>query len=99
MVVCERDDLFRRIVAMHDLGYARNDIGRLDTSDPECQLWGIGARMSELAGAMALAQLRKLPDIVTTLRDAKWRIRQDLDDLAGLSFREIADPSGDSGSI
>ena len=97
MVVCERDDLFNRIVAMHDLGYARNDIGRLDTSDPECQLWGIGARMSELAGAMALAQLRKLPDVVAAMRGAKWRIRRSLEGTAGLSFREIADPSGDSG--
>lgn len=97
MVVCERDDLFKRIVAMHDLGYARSDIGRLDTADPDCQLWGIGARMSELAGAMALAQLRKLPGVVTGMRDAKWRIRRSLDDIAGLSFREIVDPSGDSG--
>lgn len=97
MVVCERDDLYNRIVAMHDLGYARNDIGRLDTSDPDCQLWGIGARMSELAGAMALAQLRKLPGIVGTMRDAKWRIRRSLDDIDGLGFREIADPAGDSG--
>ncbi|MFI5506284.1 DegT/DnrJ/EryC1/StrS family aminotransferase [Mycobacterium sp. NPDC051804] len=97
MVVCERDDLFKRIVAMHDLGYARNDAGRLDTSDPDCQLWGVGARMSELTGAMALAQLRKLPATVATMRDAKWRIRRDLDGIGGLSFREIADPSGDSG--
>ena len=97
VVVCERDDLFRRIVAMHDLGYARTDIGRLDTSDPDCQLWGIGARMSELSGAMALAQLRKLPDVVSAMRDAKWRIRRSLDGIAGLRLREIADPSGDSG--
>lgn len=97
MVVCDRDDLFKRIVAMHDLGYARSDAGRLDTSDPDCQLWGIGARMSELTGAMALAQLRRLPDIVSALRNAKWRIRRSLDGIAGLSLREIADPSGDSG--
>ena len=59
MVVSDDDALFRRIVALHDLGYARNDQGRLDTSDETCQLWGIGARMSDLAGAMALAQSRK----------------------------------------
>jgi 8-amino-3,8-dideoxy-alpha-D-manno-octulosonate transaminase len=97
MVVCERDDVFKRVVAMHDLGYARNEQGRLDTSDQACQLWGIGARMSELAGAMALAQLRKLPDIVGWMRDAKWRIRRALDDIPSLAFRKIVDPSGDSG--
>lgn len=97
MVVCERDDVFKRVVAMHDLGYARNEEGRLDTTDEDCQLWGIGARMSELAGAMALGQLHKLPQIVGWMRDAKWRIRHALDDIPGLGFREIIDPSGDSG--
>jgi dTDP-4-amino-4,6-dideoxygalactose transaminase len=97
VVVCGRDDVFKRVVAMHDLGYARNEQGRLDTSDQACQLWGIGARMSELAGALALAQLRKLPDIVAWMRGAKWRIRRALDDIPSLAFRKIVDPSGDSG--
>jgi len=33
MVVSEREDVFRRAVAVHDLGYARDGSGRLDTSD------------------------------------------------------------------
>jgi dTDP-4-amino-4,6-dideoxygalactose transaminase len=97
MVVSEREDVFRRAVAVHDLGYARDGSGRLDTSDQACQLWGIGARMSELAGAMALGQLRKLLEVVVWMRDAKWRIRGALEDIPGLGFREIIDPSGDSG--
>ncbi|MGV0714434.1 DegT/DnrJ/EryC1/StrS family aminotransferase [Mycolicibacterium sp. XJ662] len=99
VVVTQRDDLFRRAVAMHDLGYARDDDGRLDTSDENCQLWGIGARMSELAGAMALAQLRKLPHIVSSMRDAKWRIRRALEGIDGLEFRHVVDPAGDSGLV
>jgi dTDP-4-amino-4,6-dideoxygalactose transaminase len=39
LVVCENDDLYKRVVAMHDLGYARDDSGRLDTSDQDCQLF------------------------------------------------------------
>lgn len=97
VVVTDHDDVFKRAVAVHDLGYPRNEDGRLDTSDPACQLWGVGARMSELAGAMALGQLRKLPDIVAWMRDAKWRIRNALEDIPGLGFREIVDPAGDSG--
>jgi 8-amino-3,8-dideoxy-alpha-D-manno-octulosonate transaminase len=99
LVVAESDDLYRRMIALHDLGYARDDHGRLDTSDENCQLWGIGARMSELTGALALAQLRKLPDVVSSMRNAKWRIRSALRDIAGLGFREIVDPSGDSGLV
>ncbi|MBV8189826.1 MAG: aminotransferase class I/II-fold pyridoxal phosphate-dependent enzyme [Alphaproteobacteria bacterium] len=99
MVVCEDDDLFKRVLAMHDLGYARDDNGRLDTSDANCQLWGVGARMSELAGALALAQLRKLPDIVSAMNGAKWRIRHALQDIPGLRFRDIPDPPGDTGLV
>ncbi len=97
MVVTERDDLFRRIVALHDLGYPRNEKGRLDTSDESCQLWGVGARMSELTGAMCLAQMRKLPQITGNMRSSKWRIRNALADIPGLGFRTVPDPSGDTG--
>ncbi|WP_436637631.1 DegT/DnrJ/EryC1/StrS family aminotransferase [Microbaculum sp. FT89] len=97
MVVSDDDGLFRRIVALHDLGYARNAAGRLDTSDETCQLWGIGARMSDLAGAMALAQSRKLQTITGAMRDAKWRIREALSDIPELTFRTVPDPKGDSG--
>ena len=97
MVVTERDDLFRRIVALHDLGYPRNAQGRLDTSDTECQLWGVGARMSELTGAMCLAQMRKLPKITQAMRSAKWAIREGVADLPGITFRTVPDPKGDTG--
>jgi 8-amino-3,8-dideoxy-alpha-D-manno-octulosonate transaminase len=99
LVVSQHRDLFRRVVALHDLGYARDEHGRLDTSDESCQLWGIGARMSEVAGALALAQLHKLPEITSAMRDAKWRIRNALEGTPGLQFREIVDPSGDSGLV
>ncbi|QIB36253.1 aminotransferase class V-fold PLP-dependent enzyme [Ancylobacter pratisalsi] len=97
MVVTERDDLYRRIVALHDLGYPRTAQGRLDTSDVECQLWGVGARMSELTGAMCLAQMRKLPLITHAMRSAKWQIRAAVEDLPGLTLRTIPDPKGDTG--
>ncbi|MEW5422897.1 DegT/DnrJ/EryC1/StrS family aminotransferase [Amorphus sp. 3PC139-8] len=97
LMVCQDEALYRRLVALHDLGYARTPLGRLDTSDEACQLWGVGARMSELAGAMALAQMRKLPAITGAMRDSKWRIRRALADIPGLKFRAIPDPEGDTG--
>jgi len=97
MIVCKDDVLFRRIVAMHDLGYARNDAGRFDPEDQTCQFWGIGARMSDLAGAMALAQSRKLGKITGAMRGAKWRIREALSDIPEIKFRHVIDPDGDSG--
>jgi len=89
--------LHRRIVALHDLGYPRTPAGRLDTQDGAYQLWGCGARMSDLTGALALAQLRKLPQITGAMRSAKWRIREALTGIDGLGFRRVLDPAGDSG--
>lgn len=97
MIVCDDERLFRRIVALHDLGFVRNDAGRLDTSDETCQLWGMGARMSDLAGAMALAQSRKLGQITGAMRKSKWRIRNALSDIPEIKFRHVIDPKGDSG--
>lgn len=97
MIACKDEHLYKRCVAIHDLGYARNDAGRLDTSDPRYQLWGVGARMSELQGAMALAQLGKLDRITGAMRRAKWRIREAISDIEGIEFRHVVDPAGDTG--
>lgn len=97
LLACKDEALFRRIFALHDLGYPRTPAGRLDIHDPDTQLWGVGARMSELAGAMVLAQLRKLPRITAAMRSAKWRIREALEGTPGLRFRHVVDPQGDSG--
>ena len=95
MIVTDDDRLFRRIVALHDLGYPRK-AGRLDSTDPDCQLWGVGARMSELSGAMVLAQARKIDQITGAMRRAKWAIRRQLEG-TGLVFRDVPDPAGDTG--
>ncbi|MBN2561622.1 MAG: DegT/DnrJ/EryC1/StrS family aminotransferase [Phycisphaerae bacterium] len=97
MVVTNDPRLHDRGFAVHDLGYPRNDEGRLVFNDPASQLWGIGCRMSELTGAVARVQLRKLDRIVGAMRNAKNKIKQAL---AGeLTFREVLDPDGDGGSF
>lgn len=97
MMLCKSEHLFKRCFAIHDLGYARNEAGRLDPSNEAYQLWGMGARMSELTGAMALAQFRKLGRITGAMRQAKWAIRRSLEGIEGLTFRNMPDPAGDSG--
>ena len=97
MVVTNDLELSRRAFALHDLGYARNDAGRLVFDDPTLQLWGIGCRMSELTASVARVQLRKLDRITGAMRSAKHRIKKAR---AGrLSFREVIDPEGDAGSF
>jgi 8-amino-3,8-dideoxy-alpha-D-manno-octulosonate transaminase len=99
MLVCDDESLYKRCFAVHDLGYARNEKGRLDTINSDLYLWGIGARMSELTGAVALVQLSKLDKIVAAMHHSKYRIKEQLKDLSGLTFRHIPDPAGDSSAF
>ena len=95
-IVCDDEQLFRRCTALHDLGFPRNN-GRLDITDPDCALWGMGSRMSELTAAVLVGQEGKLDRITAAMRQAKWQIRERLQGIDGLSFRTIVDPAGDSG--
>jgi dTDP-4-amino-4,6-dideoxygalactose transaminase len=97
LIVTQTEHLYKRCVAIHDVGFARNAQGRLDPLDERYQLWGIGSRMSDLTGAMALGQLGKLETITGNMRRAKWQIREAIADLPGLGLRDIPDPSGDTG--
>ena len=97
LLVTEDEDLFKRCSALHDLGYSRNDQGRLDPSDERYQFWGTGSRMSELSGAMALGQMRKVRTITGHMREAKWKIREAIKEIPGITLREISDPAGDTG--
>ena len=98
--VVTRDlQLYRRAVAGHDLGYARDEQGRLMFDDPDLCLWGRGYRLDELRGAVLRVQLRKLPTIIERMRNSKYRIRQALETLSGVRLRRIVDPAGDTGAF
>jgi 8-amino-3,8-dideoxy-alpha-D-manno-octulosonate transaminase len=52
--------------------------------------------MSELTGAVALAQFGKLDSIVARMKHNKERIRSRLQDLRGIELREVTDAAGDT---
>ncbi len=91
------ETLYRRAFACHDLGYARDESGRLIFDLPDLCLWGKGYRMDELRAAVLRVQLRKLPRIVAAMRGSKYRIRQALAELPGVGLRTIIDEQGDTG--
>lgn len=97
MIVCDDKHLYKRAFACHDMGYARDDAGRLDTSDTNYQLWGQGSRMTEITAAMGRVQLRKLPTIIRRMHENKYKIKQGISDIPAIEFRAIVDPEGDSG--
>jgi dTDP-4-amino-4,6-dideoxygalactose transaminase len=89
--------LYRRAVACHDLGYARDDQGRLAFSEPDYCLWGEGYRIDELRASLLRVQLRKLPKIIEAMRSSKYRIRKALEEWEGVQLRTVIDPRGDTG--
>jgi dTDP-4-amino-4,6-dideoxygalactose transaminase len=96
-VVTNDDRLYRRSVAAHDLGYAKDEKGNSVFDDPEACLWGKGTRLDEVRAAILRVQLRKLPAIVAAMRASKYRIRAALARFPQARLRRILDPAGDTG--
>jgi 8-amino-3,8-dideoxy-alpha-D-manno-octulosonate transaminase len=96
-VVTNDTNLYHRAMACHDVGYARDENGRMIFDRAELCLWGRGYRMDELRGAVLRVQLRKLPKVIAAMRGSKYRIRAALADFPEVTLRSIVDPKGDTG--
>jgi dTDP-4-amino-4,6-dideoxygalactose transaminase len=92
MVVTDDEDLYHRLFAIHDQGHAPN---RLSSKYAERPFLGMNFRMTELSGAVLLAQVRKLDMIRDHLRENKRIVKSAIEDLPGIAFRAIVDPEGD----
>jgi dTDP-4-amino-4,6-dideoxygalactose transaminase len=92
MIVTDDEDLYGRLFAIHDQGHAPN---RLGSKYAERPFLGLNFRMTELSGAVLLAQLRKLDMIRDHLRANKGIVKSAIEDLPGIGFRTIVDPEGD----
>lgn len=60
---------------------------------------GYNFRISELHAAVGLAQIRKLDTFLSIQRRNNHILRSYLEQVPGISFRVVPDPSGDSGSF
>jgi 8-amino-3,8-dideoxy-alpha-D-manno-octulosonate transaminase len=95
ILVCDDDLYYTRAQAYHDVAACwRKD--RFAPPEFEGEIFfGVNFRMSELTGAVALAQFRKLDNIVGRMRKNRRRIKDRLEGIEGLDFREINDEAGD----
>lgn len=84
--------LYERCFAMHDQGHAPY---RLESRYAERPFLGMNFRMTELSGAVLLAQLRKLDLITARLRANKAVVKSILQEVPELGFRTLVDPEGD----
>lgn len=96
LIITNSRKLFDRAFSAHDMGMVRKR-GRLSRPNTDAVLWGGGRRMTELCGAIASAQLKKLPKIIGRMRASKKRIKAMLSGARGLAFRRLNDEAGDTG--
>lgn len=96
LVVSDDEMLGKRAWAYHDVGYARNDLGRVDLTG-EIQTWGQCVHMNELSAAMAFTQEQKLDQITGAMRARNHELYDGLGQIPGITTRRRVDPEGDSG--
>jgi 8-amino-3,8-dideoxy-alpha-D-manno-octulosonate transaminase len=94
LLLTDHEDLYLSMVSAHDVGALWRESGLV--SDPRYVTWGSGRRMSELVGAVASVQLRKLGRVVRHMQASKKRIKAMLEGAPGLTWRRQNDPGGDT---
>ena len=94
MILFKEAAHFHRASAWHDHGHENN---------PNVPRWedtrsgsGFNYRMMELQGAIGLAQLRKLPQIVSAQRANRQRIWEEIKDLPGIIPRAVPEGSAET---
>lgn len=99
-LITNNQEFFEKAVRYHDLGMLREVFEkRLKGPIITEPTLGSQLRMNELTGAVALAQFRKLPQILERVKKSYLRIREQIASaFPHLSFREI-DPENDGGIL
>lgn len=92
MLVTDDEGLYRRAFAMHDQGHSPM---RSDVEVGARPMLGLNMRMTELEGAVLVAQFRKLDQIRNHLRANRDLVLSVIDDLPGIRFRTLPDHDGD----
>jgi 8-amino-3,8-dideoxy-alpha-D-manno-octulosonate transaminase len=98
MVITDDSDTFVRASEYHDHGHDHDPkVGR---GLEKRNFLGLNYRMMELQGALGLAQLKKLDNVILAKqRENKLRIKEALKKIDQITFRNIPDPQGDISSF
>ncbi|MFZ5764990.1 MAG: DegT/DnrJ/EryC1/StrS family aminotransferase [Thermodesulfobacteriota bacterium] len=98
MIITDDEKLWRNMSEYHDHGHdhvpnpgARGGEGR--------GFIGFNYRMMELQGAIGLAQLAKLDDMISRQRKNKAALQEGIAQIPGVTFRTILDEEGDSATF
>ena len=95
-VMTNDERLYERAFGFHDQGHKPS---RMGVEVGNRSIIGMNLRMNELTGAVALAQLRKLPNILATLHAKKTILKNALTGLPHFSFRKLNDAEGECATL
>jgi dTDP-4-amino-4,6-dideoxygalactose transaminase len=95
LLVTDDEGLYRRAFALHDQGHSPNRKGIEVGARP---FLGLNFRMTELEGAVLVAQLRKLDQIRDHLAANRNLVEEIIGEVPRIEFRARPDPAGDLGT-
>lgn len=96
LITASTQDLYEKAFGLHDQGHKPLRAG-LEVGHRS--ILGLNFRVNELSGAMALAQLRKIDRIISTLREKKSKLKGLIKGIKGMDFRKLNDPTGECGTL
>lgn len=96
MLITRDEATYRRFFALHDQGHSPLRGGIEVGNRP---FLGLDFRMTEVQGAILLAQLRKLEPLLTKLHGLKSLFKELIAGLPGIRFRVITDEAGECATI
>ncbi|MEM7539359.1 MAG: DegT/DnrJ/EryC1/StrS family aminotransferase [Chloroflexota bacterium] len=96
MLVTDDEQVWKRAYMFHDVP------GGLRYNFPEEEIvWGVNFRIAEVLAAIAGVQLTRLDGLVGQLQARKNMLKSGMESVMqqkGMSFRDVPDPAGDTGS-
>lgn len=95
MIVTNNEAIFKRAREYSDHGHELNP--KFPRGEDTRTISGINLKMTELQGAIGLAQIKKMDYIIKRQRANKERIKKGLSDIRQITFRDVPNPEGDTG--
>lgn len=94
VLVTNKEDIYLKAREYSDHGHENNP--NFPRGEDTRSIWGFNYKVTELQGAIGLAQLEKLDYIVNKQRKNKKFLKNGIKDIPDIEFRELPDPEGDA---
>ena len=93
IVVTNDKNIYLKTREYSDHGHEQNP--KVPRGEDTRSTWGFNYKVTELHGAIGMAQLKKLDFILESQRQNKNRIKRGISDIKNIEFREVHNPQGD----